>query len=275
MGMRPLDLADWLEVDERHPRETAEKRSLVIDRRAEVVGVADLDGAAEGSAELWDLVRSELARRDVATHPSVAAEDPIVAAGTSTQEDWAVMVPGDGEWLLGAACICFPTRWVLAEKLGRSMGAIHAPIARYDEHLAAPVDRFMDRITVESPVWRLNWNLVDSAELFQPRTATDGAPNDDVTAENAGRTVCFRVERQTLRKLPASGAVAFGIRIHQHPLDQLDVDQLAVLARALEVIPPDVAAYKSDAIVGPQVRAWIAGRQNSRSTAEGMPRSSS
>lgn len=274
MGIRPLDLAEWLEVDDDHRRDTADKRALVADRRSEVVGVTELAGAEDGSAELWNLVRAELTDRGLPIDPAATVEHPVVAAGISTQEDWALMVPVGDEWLLGAACICFPTRWMLADKIGRSMGAIHQPIARYDEHLAAPVDRFMDRLTVEAPAWRLNWNLVDSTELFQARTVTGGAPNPAVTAENAGRTVQFRVERQTLRKLPVSGTIAFGIRIHQHRLDELDEHQLAVLATALDVIPPDVAAYKSDAIVGPQVRAWIAA-QNRRSTAEGMPRSSS
>lgn len=260
MGIRPLDLERWLEIDDQFGRDTAEKRWLVRERRDEVVAVSEVARVAEGAAELWQLVRAELIRRGIGDVPAGEDQHPIVAAGTSTQEDWALMVPGDGGWLLGAACICFPTRWVLPEKAGRPMGEIHAPIARYDEHLAAPVDRFMDRITVDTPVWRLNWNLVDSPALFQPRAGTGGAPNREVTALNAGRTVFFRVERQTLRKLPSSGAVAFGIRIHQHPLDELDVEQLAVLSAALDAIPPDVAEYKSDAIVGPQVRAWIRAR---------------
>jgi len=279
MGIRPLDLDQWLEIDSAYDRDTDEKRQLVDERRDEVVSVSDLPGVQEGCAELWELVGAELIRRGI-TPVGVEGCHPIVAAGTSTQEDWALMVPGDGDWLLGAACICFPTRWVLQEKAGRSMGAIHAPVARYEQQMSGPVDRFMDRLTVDSPVWRLNWSLVDSPDLFQPRAGTGGAPNLAVTAENAGASVRLRVERQTLRKLASSGAIAFGIRIHQHPLDELDDTQLAVLGEALDAIPPDVADYKNEGIVGPQVHAWIRSRvsdraQKRRRTEEGTPRSSS
>ena len=42
-----------------------------------------------------------------------------------------------------AAVLCFPSRWRLADKMDRLMGAIHGPVPFYADRLARPVDRFM------------------------------------------------------------------------------------------------------------------------------------
>jgi hypothetical protein len=47
-------------------------------------------------------------------------------------------------------------------------------------------------------------------------------------------------------KLPRTGAILFGIRLNQYPLSELirDPNIAARLARALESMPDEVAAYK-------------------------------
>ena len=58
-------------------------------------------------------------------------------------------------------------------------------------------------------MWRANWSVVENATLFHPQPR-ERLP--DLTAENAGEKLWLRVERQTLRRLPASRAVVFTIR---------------------------------------------------------------
>ena len=57
----------------------------------------------------------------------------------------------------------------------------------------------------------------------------------------------LRVERQTLRRLPATGAVLFGIRVHVYPLNQIiDRPERAVeLIGAIDALPADIQHYKS------------------------------
>lgn len=43
-----------------------------------------------------------------------------------------------------------------------------------------------------------------------------------MTAENAGQRLHLRVERQTLSRLPKTGAVLFGIRTHMKRLDHFE-----------------------------------------------------
>jgi hypothetical protein len=58
-------------------------------------------------------------------------------------------------------------------------------------------------------VWRVNWSLVDTPEPYRPPEHRARAA---ITAALAGEQLWLRVERQTLRRLPDSGAVLFGIR---------------------------------------------------------------
>lgn len=269
MGLRPLDLAAWIEVDEAYDDELRRKAELVASRPDDVVGQLDAPAVAAATEELWELVGA------VAPRPCPDdALTPIARCGLSTQEDWVVMAPVDGEVVLAAACVCFPSRWVLRDKLGRSNRAIHAPIAHYDEHLADPVDRFFERLSADAPMWRLNWNLFDDPALFQP-TAPDRPADAGPDGRPVGERVWLRVERQTLRRLPRTGAVAFGIRVHQQPVAALAdrPDALARLGTAVRALSPETFAYKGLAPFAEDLLAWI--DQKSRSSSDSMPRSAS
>jgi hypothetical protein len=54
----------------------------------------------------------------------------------------------------------------------------------------------------------------------------------------------LRVERQTTVPLPEHAAALFLIRVYLTPFSDLTPEQRATLARALEAMPPHVAAYK-------------------------------
>jgi Haem-dependent oxidative N-demethylase, alpha subunit-like len=93
---------------------------------------------------------------------------------------------------------------------------IHDPVPGFGERLGVPVDRFFASIQVARPVWRVNWSLVDQPTLFLPPEHR-GHPKP-ISAEGAGEQLWLRVERQTLRRLPRSGDVVFGIHTHVDPL---------------------------------------------------------
>ena len=89
----------------------------------------------------------------------------------------------------------------------------------YAERLGKPVDRFIGLLVPDRPVWRLNWSLTNDPTLFQPVGHGRRDTDPDITPENVGRRIFLRVERQTLRRLPRTGAVLFTIRTHQRPLE--------------------------------------------------------
>ena len=238
MGLRPLDLAQWLEVDEHRGEELALKDQLLRDSY-DVVVATNPEGE-EASAELLEEVQANLAT----FHPALAkdpnsADHPIVAASRLVQEDLCVLVREDA-WRLRAACVCFPSRWDLATKIGTTLDDIHGPVPGYDDQLARPTTLFFDRLRPDRSFWRLNWTLLDSPDLYQPATARQ-APEGEL------EEWYFRVERQTLRSLVRTRAVVFTIRTYvtsAATLCKRDDTFAATLVHALETAPPDVQAYK-------------------------------
>jgi hypothetical protein len=173
--------------------------------------------------------------------------DPLERAGQLVQEDLCLIQNDDRGPMFTAAMLCFPSRWRLMDKIGKPLSVVHQPVPLYADRLARPVDRIMQHLKPGHIVQRLNWSLLDDPTLFQPggKWRPDGP--SDITAENAGQRVFLRVERQTLRRLPSSGAVLFGIRVHVYPLDQVidRPDRAATLLEAAQALPEAVQHYKS------------------------------
>ena len=175
MGLRPLELSAWLERDARAPEELALKASL-LERSYDVVVATNPEGD-EASAELLTEVRANLRE----FHPGVpsevrGAEHPVVAASRLVQEDLCVLVKDD-TWRLRAACVCFPSRWDLASKIGTTLDEIHSPVPLYEQELARPTNAFFDRLTPGA--------VVLATQLDPARQP--GALSTDERARGAGR----------------------------------------------------------------------------------------
>jgi len=250
MGLRRV--ADgWLEPDEHADWQLALKHRLVAeDRDAYVLDPAGVDAVT--AVERLASLLSEQPHVDPGLAPT------IEACGLATQEDWCVMMRED-TWRLRAACVCFPSRWVLAEKAGGTIEEIHRPVARYEHDLGGKVEMFMDRLGPDRVTDRVNWNLWDDPRLSQPWAEGDEPEFDLPDVADVGERVVLRVERQTLRRL-SEVAVAFSIRIHQRPLSHLAAQPGALNSlRAVLDGPVGAAAApkKLGRLDGP-VRAWLA-----------------
>jgi hypothetical protein len=202
------------------------------------------------TGESWDLA-------DLPCHP-------LELAGRLVQEDLCIIQPGDDGPLFTAGVLCFPSRWRLHEKLGRPLAQVHGPVPHYAERLANPVDRFMAKVKPGHIASRLNWSVVDDAALYQPTGKWREATNAAITAENAGETLYLRVERQTLTRMPESGAVLFGIRVHSNPLAAVITKPAAAarLAEAVRALPEATVHYKSLKAFGPALLAWLDARSH-------------
>jgi hypothetical protein len=237
LGLRPLDERSWLEVDHHYSDELAQKRQLLASQPDELV-VHRPEGQA-AAEETYALVHDWMSRQ----HPEILLplrgdEHPIDAAGRLVQEDLCVLTDADGPWRLTAASVCFPSRWRLADKLGATVAQIHAPVPGYGS-ISDVVDGVLDRLAPGSPLWRLNWTIVDSPALFLP-------PDGDASMAADIDRLVFRVERQTLRRLPTTAAVLFTIRTYRTRLREIVADPVAAqqLADTLSSCPLDRAEYK-------------------------------
>ena len=73
----------------------------------------------------------------------------------------------------------------------------------------------------------------------------------------------MRVERQTLRRLPASGGLVFTIRVWRHPLAALDGDpqRLTAFASAWRGATADFRAYKRLAVYDGLIEGFLRARR--------------
>lgn len=274
MAIKALDPADWLEVGADRGHQMGERRRLLRERRDEVV--AALPGSEEAEDELLALLLDHLqnhARDLYKVEPDAVFEistgwqvkrqgtPPLDLIGQLAQEDFCILQRWDGHYILTAAVLCFPGHWSLAEKIGKSLIDIHAPVPRFAEQIGDPVARLFERLEPERPVQQLNWSLVDTNQLFLP--PTHRRDPIEIGPYDVGARLRLRIERQTLRRLARSSAVIFGIRTHVAALDAaIDSPKAAstLLARLGE-LPKSMQTYKNVIDVKPALVAYLQRRQ--------------
>ncbi|HEY3844267.1 MAG TPA: DUF3445 domain-containing protein [Acidimicrobiales bacterium] len=213
MGTHALADGDWLRRDHLAPEEIALRRRLLTEQRDHVM--ACTPWAHQPAEEAADLVEQWLLTAPSISLPETGETHPLARAGALVQEDLCLMVHHDGAWHLEGAILCFPSFWALPEKLGRPTSIVHQPVPYFAEELASRVDRFFERLVPEKPVWRRNLSLWPTLLLWAP------TPTLDPSQFDAGSPWWLRSERQTLRRLPFTGAILFTIRVQMAPLSGL------------------------------------------------------
>ena len=261
IGLRPSDVEDWIEADDRLEADLALKdRILAEEGRA---AFAALEGSEAAQAEALELLAAHLPRR----YPTIyrragnslrvlpgdrtvelAGEPPLLTASRLVQEDLLLMQRFNDGWRLVAGSLCFPSSWSLTEKLGRPMEAIHGPVPGFSGPMATRVERIFDHLRVEAPLERFNLSIYGDGQLRHGETREEGKQRFPPGAPILGHAH-VRIERQTLRKLAPSGAILFTVRIHVDPLAVLDGHMrgpaLALgLQQHVEALSLDELAYK-------------------------------
>lgn len=277
MALTTVPESAWFEIDARYADEMAERRRLLAEQHEDVFGALPASDAARAEtlamvvanltthAPQWfqrdgDILHNALTGE--AWDLSAPACDPLELAGRLVQEDLCIIQTDEHGPHFTAAVLCFPSRWRLHEKLGKPLVAVHGPVPFYAQRLATPVDRFMAKVKPGHIASRLNWSVLDDAAMFQPGGKWRVANNAAITPDNAGETLYLRVERQTLRRLPQSDAVLFGIRVHSYRLATAITtpDAASRLAEAVRALPEETVHYKSLKAYGPALLAWLDAR---------------
>ncbi len=243
LGVRPLDLRDWIELGPDADVAIAAKATLNADHAGTVFAV--LDDVEPESHEVATVLVEHLRQRwpqryrhadlDPALHP-------LDAAARLVPEDLVLLVERGGRLVFGGGSVCAPNRWDLRSKLGLSMAGVHAPVAQLNEQLEAPIDSFFDRLTSQRSFWRLGWGILDTPDWYTPIDGT-AAPRP---VDPGPDRLFLRVERETLRRFPATNCVLFTIRTYVAPVGALagDPDVAHRLADSLAALPDDVRGYK-------------------------------
>ena len=275
LGLHAMEPSEpWLVIDDDYVQDLAEKHRLLRDKRSQVFVELERSRAAQAEARTrvietllthyadeFELNGSQFCIRATGeefdlTEPHMPA---LEVAARCTQEDLVVMEERPEGWCLTAASVCFPTRWDLPTQLGLPMTAIHERVPGYQEQLNSSSNRFFDGMKPGLVFKRGNWSLMDDPALFQPGGKMQTRERSDLDASNAGQKIWLRVEHQTLQRLPTTGAILFGIRIHRTRLDAVaeTPDAARTLLASIDTMDADMQLYKSLALVRGAATAYL------------------
>ncbi len=280
MGTKPLIPAEWIDINPDFAAELAEKERLLQEHPAQVfVALPESQTAQQETLTLLlehlQIYAPNLYRWN---HDTVVNQQtgqvwerdqfaPLDLAGRLVQEDWVLLQSSQAGYILVAGSVCFPLRWSLPAKLGQPMTQIHAPVPGYQQKLSRPVDALFDRLKPGYPVWRINWNIVDTPALFLPPEQDQQEHNLTITNENAGEKLWLRRERQSLRRLPLSEHILFGIHTYLFPLQQVvqQPGMAAQLAAAIAEMPVAMQTYKSLSLIRTPLLDYLQQKTQSKS----------
>jgi len=187
-----------------------------------------------------EVLDSEHMRRLNALH---SAFDRCLELGRILEPDYLLLIPDDSQFRLVGACVCFPSSWILQEKIDRPLDFIHEVVPDLNVQIGAQITRFLSSLKPGAAMLRANWGLSRSGEFNQHPLRK--LPRLD--AETPIGEIWLRIERQALVNLPQSNGVLFGIRIETFPVVELKANPKDArgLARALRTIPAEMARYKN------------------------------
>lgn len=138
--------------------------------------------------------------------------DNLKAASQWIAEDICILEPRQAGYTLTAASVCSPSNWRLKDKIGKSVTDKHKIVPGYAQYLDQRVNRLFNGLKPERLFVRHNWSLQPGNEL---NWQSDLVTEDDCAAPY------WRVELQTLVRLPRTRAVVFCIRLYLYNLQRL------------------------------------------------------
>jgi alpha-1,2-mannosyltransferase len=169
------------------------------------------------------------------------------------QDDLALMFEKeDGQYYLLAGAILLAGFWRLEEKFGMPLSEIHTSgdVPQFKGKLEKGMMNFFRRIRPEEPVLRNNYFLqVDDGLAWSQSIGLEDEPAVSWNTAEKNKTIehhYFRSERQSLRRLPRSGAVAFTIRTYFEPVQEIAKEPYVPgrLASAVRSWGDDISRYK-------------------------------
>lgn len=270
MGIRSMDWELWLELDNEWHKFHDSKLARLAEMGTDLYGTQPQAQAAV--YELLDEFRQYLPKRypslfkqtkngmeNLATGEKFEfcnrkpSEDPMVMAAKMVQDDLAIMMEGpSGDYYLVAGAIILPGFWRLKDKFGLPLREIHTlgDVPKFKEKLQSGMEKFFIRLTCDKPVVRNNYFLQTDGNLAWSTSIGPEKENGAgwFTAEPATspEQLYFRSERQSLRRLPKTGAIVFTIRTYFAPLTEICQEPYIPrrLLDGMSTWGPEVRQYK-------------------------------
>ena len=191
----------------------------------------------------------------------------MATAGRLIQDDLALMIEGsDGQYYLQAGSILLPGFWRLSDKFGMPLSEIHTSgsVPSFKPKLERGMMNFFRRLQPAQPVVRNNYFIQVDPDLAWSRSLGDEDSTTIGWSAKSERVTdiqrhYFRSERQSLRRLPRTGAIAFTIRVYLEPIVKIAAERGVPgrLASAIRGWSEETIVYKGREHYGDALLAYL------------------
>ncbi|KAE9407115.1 hypothetical protein BT96DRAFT_963334 [Gymnopus androsaceus JB14] len=229
MSLKKMEPDYWLELESTYRERVAERKTLYANYGKKIIDA--LPGSELACRELMEMVVQFLCvrypnqfqldnrtgvfhNRILGTQSNIDKEDPLVVINDNVPEDFLMTLPDPktGEFRMVGGVSCSSIGWNVGTKIGKPLKAIHDPVPDYKDKMEFSMDRFFSKMPADKPIQRGSWGLEVGQPLWlqedDPHFATRTTQNPDLKLED----IFLRVDWQTLRRLPRSGAIIFNFK---------------------------------------------------------------
>lgn len=239
-NLSPIIEENWIKPDTEVSDWLSEKRELMVRLRPRVF--AAMRGSEAARTEASQVLFSHLGIKN-----RFLMKTELEDASAQISDDLCIMQQNEtGDWCLTAASVCAPTYWVLRNNIGKSLSDLHGAVPKGRPELSNRISRVFSGMRSDQIFERCNWTVQAGDERYVPVSEKLFLAAATIRPEDALEKIWLRVERQTIRKLPGTGAVLFTIRICLDPLKAVFAVSEAkdAFAHAWTAAHPDIVAYK-------------------------------
>lgn len=271
----------WIELEKTYARRIRQRQDIYAKHTTDVLDA--LPGSELACRELMEMVlqfycqrfpqffslsadRTTFTNSILGTTTDLAVVAPLHVLLDNCPEDFAVMLrdPRDGMYYFRAGVICSSLGWNVASKLGLQLRDVHKPVPDYKEKMQFSMDRYFAKKPTDKPIQRGSWGLEIDEPLYMP----PGDPHEAYRgfqlepAQLPLERINFRVDWQTLRRLPLTGAIVFNFKCVFNGVGQFR-DEPRVPALCLRVLDggkKHLMDYKAtwhvEHVLKPALREW-------------------
>ncbi|RPB24237.1 hypothetical protein L211DRAFT_752249, partial [Terfezia boudieri ATCC MYA-4762] len=301
MTMSKLEPDWWLELENTYKSRIAERKQLYHIHGKLILDSLPGEEVKVACREMMELVVMWLAKRypkwfslvedrDVAEGKILVNKilgtrteldnglSPLMVLLENVPEDFALMFPtivpsldsnepAKVVYTLRAGVICSSIGWSLGTKIGCSLHDIHhttGPVPHYATKMTVAMDRFFARsLPPSKPIQRGSWSFELGKPLFiLPDDAEHGAKRSTQDQSLKLEDVHLRVDWQTLRRLPVSGAVCLNYKAVFTELAELRGEKgvPALVGKLLREGDREILTYKEvwhvEHLIIPTMERW-------------------
>jgi dimethylamine monooxygenase subunit A len=196
-----------------------------------------------------------------------ASAEPLWQLSDVVQEDFMLLEEADGQPMITAASNAYSSSGRLVASVGRDIHWAHQPVPSLTATLGSRINRILQSVHENAPCARFNWQLTPLGSIFFPHDphAANHSALKTVSVQLskdpslAPSLLYMRVERQTLRRLPETRAVAFSIHTYSDPLATLIPDTVSreALLKLLKSYSLERLQYNEMDTIRDAVIAWL------------------